>query len=1243
MPDDLDRIAAALAAVVADVDARTVADALWLATATAPPAAAAAPEPEPDAEFNELRDALWLASRLRFDEPPRRPATAPPPEPTAAPTRLSERRVAGPVHRGEPVRVPVPSPLPQAAAMARALRPFTRPWRQGTATQLDVEATVDRYAEHRVLTPVLRPAPERWFDVVVVVDDAPTMAVWRDTVAEFTHMLTRTGFFRAVHQWSLSDTTVKDHLGRTTAVGDATAMTRVPHARRLVLVVSDFAATAWRRPALWRLVSAWARTTPTGLLDPLPVRFWAHSGLDLPTVRATATGLPGPTSTLHYRVPLRAKLTGSSWLPVPALALTPGALERWARTLVRTDPEGCDAVLVPARRRAAVAPASPGPAAEAFLHTASAPAARLALLCAPLERFSLPLLRLLHANAVPEAEPADLAELLVSGLATVDDAHAADPVLSFRPAARDHLLDHVTTDDVWTAHQALTAFIAAHPDVTPTMLALAHTPDGQAALPAELRPFAAATNDTLRLLGVLPDEPGLLSSGTTSVWGAVPPRDPRFLGRKDELERLGRLLAESGSLVAIIPEPLHGLSGVGTSTLAAEYAYRHADAYDIVWWIPAGDELSVRHSLAALADRLGVTGPETMDLRIERLWEHIAAPRRCLLIYDGAGYPDMLRHYLPTGSASALITSYNPAWTEIARTVEVDVFTRAESLVLLRQSWSNTPDEELGGLAGQLADHPLALMLANAFHEETAMMAREYRLRLRELVHLDNDSLTPAHAAVDVALTLSSVSEDHRGLLDLCTYLGDPIAISLLRLDVTDEPATLVEGLARVGLVKYDERRRVVRVHPVVRAVVQATATYGAKSHAQSMLTRVGSGPLIAPHVLPADLFQANDISTREVILDQIKYLRRMGDFPSVRDLADAALQTWQPQAPLDDGLVLLTAQQHAAALRGLGDYRMARDISEATLSRMRAIFTDDEHTKSLERDIALDRRLAGQFESALEVVAGHEESRPECLRLLGQFEEAREIDERLGAAPEDRARNWYGLGDYHRGLDLVPEPSHVRAVLLRKAGEYAEALDLATRVHADCLNRFGKHDERTYTALVSLSNAYRVTGQSSDAVQYAMQAVDGYAEKLGDHPFTSASRVCLALALHADDDRRAVDLAKAAFGDLSRALEDHPHTVSAGATLTLCLIETGQVEEARAIAPQLHQLSTRVLGDEHPDCAALLHNQLLDLELPTHQRTQPWELLEARLGPGHPVVRAAVSDDRLEIDIDLFPPPAFP
>ena len=54
-----------------------------------------------------------------------------------------------------------------------------------------------------------------------------------------------------------------------------------------------------------------------------------------------------------------------------------------------------------------------------------------------------------------------------------------------------------------------------------------------------------------------------------------------------------------------------------------------------------------------------------------------------LLIFDNADDPKQLEPYLPTGSGHVLITSRNQAWTHSAEPLEVDVFTRDESVAHL--------------------------------------------------------------------------------------------------------------------------------------------------------------------------------------------------------------------------------------------------------------------------------------------------------------------------------------------------------------------------------------------------------------------------------------------------------------------------------------------------------------------------------------------------------------------------------
>jgi hypothetical protein len=80
-----------------------------------------------------------------------------------------------------------------------------------------------------------------------------------------------------------------------------------------------------------------------------------------------------------------------------------------------------------------------------------------------------------------------------------------------------------------------------------------------------------------------------------------------FLGRDDALQAIKVALARGEGRVA-----LHGLRGVGKSTLAAAYAERHRGDYRAAWWIRAQTE--ARADLVALGMRLGWIGADDKEV-----------------------------------------------------------------------------------------------------------------------------------------------------------------------------------------------------------------------------------------------------------------------------------------------------------------------------------------------------------------------------------------------------------------------------------------------------------------------------------------------------------------------------------------------------------------------------------------------------------------------------------------------------
>ncbi|MFD8493656.1 SAV_2336 N-terminal domain-related protein [Amycolatopsis sp. NPDC059657] len=315
----------------------------------------------------------------------------------------------------------MPEPVFDAAGIAKALQAFQRPW-PGGRRELDLNATVREYGQTASLTPRFQRRAERWFDVTLVVDDSPSMDVWRAITAEFTRVLRSIDAFRSVRTRELSQDVRIDRGGR-----------------ELVLVFSDCAGEAWRGDSAWQRVRHWAESTPTVLINPLPRGLWRRTGLDLPSVRVTAKA-PG-SSVLPHRVPALVELAGEQWTPIPTVALTPASLRRWAETLMCGDRDGCDAVLVPPSPLAGDESAflTSDELLSTFRHTASPLALRLAVLASPFREVSLPLLQLVRRELMPEAADSDVAEVVISGL----------------DRFREGLLDRLTTSDAWRLHELL--------------------------------------------------------------------------------------------------------------------------------------------------------------------------------------------------------------------------------------------------------------------------------------------------------------------------------------------------------------------------------------------------------------------------------------------------------------------------------------------------------------------------------------------------------------------------------------------------------------------------------------------------------------------------------------------------------------------------------------------------------------------------------------------------------------------
>lgn len=409
-------------------------------------------EPVPTAQ--ELADAIWLAQCFEAagghtsdpadDSSGRLTGRSPAldtPEPQSSPDSADRPRqaqsttsapqaglfVAGPDAEGDSlIRAPTVPAIRRGLPLTRALRPLrvTKPSR--VQDDLDEDATAQQVAETGVWEPIMRPAPERWLDLAVVVDSGPSMAVWQQTVDELLLILQQLGAFRDIRSWRLDADGDRPQL-RTgvTRSGRNPDELIDPTRRRIVLVVTDCVGPAWHDGRVAAVLERWGRAGPVAMVHLLPQRLWRRSPVALLPVRfeAPEPELPNSRLIVRTRGGDDAEAGPPPGIAIPVMELAPRWLRPWAR-MVGNGSRGVDGVALFTGRPTAetvdltaeeTVALTPVERVMRFRATASPEAFRLAgyLAAAPLR---LPVMRLVQQAMLPQSTPAHLAEVFLGDL-----------------------------------------------------------------------------------------------------------------------------------------------------------------------------------------------------------------------------------------------------------------------------------------------------------------------------------------------------------------------------------------------------------------------------------------------------------------------------------------------------------------------------------------------------------------------------------------------------------------------------------------------------------------------------------------------------------------------------------------------------------------------------------------------------------------------------------------------------------
>lgn len=350
-----------------------------------------------------------------------------------------------PVRRGTPIR------------LAKALRGLGRRVPSRHENRLDEARTAENGVIDGLWIPYLDPVQERAFDLMLLVDTAPTMPVWDSVLRQLSDEAVRSGAFRDVRTVDVSlpggDAPVLRWPGNRRA---DPAELLDGRGARLFLVVTDGLAPGWAESGADELLGRLAAAGPTAMVHMLPPYLRHRSSVYPFRARLDAAGFGALNRRLHCHppqgVPEQAHAlpdTGDGSVAVPVLSLRPGSFRAWAdlvtgeRGVRRALPvvlAGAMAKGVSAPGLRAPRPDGPRAAADAvrrFFSLASPLARQLAVLLAvaPL-RFDV--IQELRDRAFPESRPEHLAEVMMGGL--IDWAGDGEGGPDFAEGIREALL-----------------------------------------------------------------------------------------------------------------------------------------------------------------------------------------------------------------------------------------------------------------------------------------------------------------------------------------------------------------------------------------------------------------------------------------------------------------------------------------------------------------------------------------------------------------------------------------------------------------------------------------------------------------------------------------------------------------------------------------------------------------------------------------------------------------------------------
>ncbi|MHA4990996.1 tetratricopeptide repeat protein [Streptomyces sp. SD18] len=749
----------------------------------------------------------------------------------------------------------------------------------------------------------------------------------------------------------------------------------------------------------------------------------------------------------------------------------------------------------------------------------------------------------------------------------------------------------------------------------------------------------AYTGDVLPAEALHTPEKVSAAPGTSNL----PPAD-LCLGREEELAQLRRILSSRHEGAITQSGAVHGLGGIGKSTLALHYAHRHRGDYALIWWINGASPDEIETSLTTLTHTLVPGWAATADRVAQVAWamQWLAWHPGWLLVYDNVDNPDDLTPY--TGALHQghhLATSRRTTgWPDSAPTLTLgnlapdDATTLLCRIVLKNANPTARQQAEARALAVELGYFPLAIKQAGAYLAQNRGISFDaYRRRLdsklAKTAHGSDAERTLARVWNVTLHTLEEADPLAVEMLYTAAWLApDDIPLSLLTPPGTD-PDDIAEAAGTLAAYSMiTDTGTTLSLHRMVQAVLrtpQRTDDSQSNRHLQgrdraeqAVLYSLAPPPgqdtptedqwdTLTPHLVtlaatrPPEHHNPPLTSAYEAAGNR---LHQQGHTARAISLREAALAQCE-QVLGDTHPDTLTSRNNLAyAYESAGDLGRAIPLYEATLAQYEQVLGDTHpDTLTSRNNLASAYESAGDLGRAIplyeatlaqrEQVLG--DTHPDTLtsrnNLAYAYDSAGDLGRAIPMHEATLAQREQVLGDTHP--DTLTSRNNL-ASAYKSAGDLGRAIPMHEATLAQREQVLGDTHPNTLMSRNNLAHAYRSAGDLGRAIPLYEATLAQYEQVLGDtHPDTLTSRNNLAYAYDsAGDLGRAIPMHEATLAQREQVLGDtHPDTLTSRNNLAHAYYTAGDLRRAIPLYEATLAQYEQVLGDTHPDTLTSRNN----------------------------------------------------